>query len=477
MKLRNFLVMFLLFSGTALFTACEGDMGPAGPKGEPGAAGPAGKDGKDGQDGAKGDKGDPGQDPAPLGDPRCDVSNGIKVAPGISSDIGGTADDDVICGNRLGNKINAGAGNDTVYGGAGDDLIEGGDGNDILYAESGNSDELQGGAGDDTLYGGDGGNTFFIEDAGDDTFIGGTGGKDYLWCGRVDPDVKDDPYVVDDDMTIDLSKGTFTHSTYGTDKFKNIENIHCGTGDDTITGDDGDNFLSGGFGVDTLRGGAGDDTLEPGLGTTTDTAHKTYGTAGTADGGEGNDTLVVFGGKWSVYGSRRLRTSITASVSDAKSAFTLGTTLSGRMTNFENLSADSPLFGPRLTAVTFTGDGNANILTGGNVADTLDGAGGNDTLIGNKGADNLTGGAGADTFVIDYAHRNDKDIITDFTAAQNDKIRFRGFPADSRTVGGTGMNISVGKADGTAAADVVQVQSTGEANTIRTTPARYEFVD
>ncbi len=125
----------------------------------------------------------------------------------------------------------------------------------------------------------------------------------------------------------------------------------------------------------------------------------------------------------------------------------------------------------------WTGDDQANTLTGAKGADKLKGAAGNDTLIGNGGADTLNGGAGADTFVIDYAHRNDKDTITDFNAAQNDKVRFRGFPADSRTLGGTGMNISVGKADGTAAADVVQVQSTGEANTIRTSPARYEFVD
>ncbi len=472
MKLRNFLVMLFLLGGAVFFAACEGEMGPAGKdgakgdkgdKGDPGVAGPAGTPG------VKGDKGDP----IPFGDPRCDVSNGINALSGVSQDITGTADADVICGNQYNNTIIAGAGNDTVYGGDGDDLIAGGDGNDILYAESGDSDELQGGAGDDTLYGGDGENTFFLHDAGNDTFIGGAGGKDYLFCGHLQSTpVKSDPFFSNENIRMNLSEGTF--SGYGSDKFEGIENVVCGTGDDTITGDEKDNYLNGLYGIDTLTGGAGDDTLEPGLGTTTDTANAVYGTAGRADGGEGNDTLVVFGGTWTVFGGR---TRVTASIADAKNDFTLGTTLSARMTNFENLSAVSPLWGPRTTAVTFTGDGNANILTGGNVADTLKGEGGNDTLIGNKGIDNLTGGAGADTFVIDYEHRSDKDSIKDFTAAQNDKIRFRGFPSDSRTVGGTGMNISVGKADGTAAADVVQVQSTGEANTIRTTPARYEFVD
>ncbi len=472
MKLRNFLVMLFLLGGAVFFVACEGEMGPAGPAGATGPAGPKGDPGVAGPAGPPGAKGDTG-DPIPFGDPRCDVSNGINAVAGVSTTVAGTADADIICGNQYDNIINAGAGNDTVYGGDGDDLIEGKSGNDTIYADGGDSDELQGGDGDDTIYGGDGGNTFYMDDPGDDTFIGGTGSKNYLFCGNADPEEPGVPYVIDYAVTIDLSKGTMTHSSAGTDKFENIKNIHCGSGDDTLTGDGKDNYLYGSYGVDTLRGGAGNDTLEPGLGTTTDTSDWRHGTAGTADGGEGNDTLVVFGGTWIVGGDS---TKVTVG-DDAKNDFTLGTTLSARMTNFENLSAVSRSNGPRTTGVTFTGDGNANILTGGNVADTLKGEGGNDTLIGNKGIDNLTGGAGADTFVIDYAHRSDKDTITDFTAAQNDKIRFRGFPADIRKVGGTGMNISVGKADGTAAADVVQVQSTGEANTIRTTPARYEFVD
>ncbi|EIC31520.1 calcium-binding protein [Methylomicrobium album] len=51
--------------------------------------------------------------------------------------------------------IEAGGGNDAVYGGAGDDLLRGGDGNDSLYGEAGD-DTLDGGAGNDTLNGGEG---------------------------------------------------------------------------------------------------------------------------------------------------------------------------------------------------------------------------------------------------------------------------------------------------------------------------------
>ncbi len=139
MKLRNFSVLFLL-GGAVFFIACEGDrivceceedMGPAGPKGDKGDPGTPGA--------AGGDKGDKG-DPAP-GDPRCDVSNGINALPGVSNDITGTADDDIICGNQYINNISAGDGDDTVYGGAGNDILDGGPG----------ADTLTGGAGADTF--------------------------------------------------------------------------------------------------------------------------------------------------------------------------------------------------------------------------------------------------------------------------------------------------------------------------------------
>ena len=43
------------------------------------------------------------------------------------------------------------------------------------------------------------------------------------------------------------------------------------------------------------------------------------------------------------------------------------------------------------------------------------------SLNGLEGADTLTGGGGADTFVF-----GDKDVITDFSTAQGDKIDMRG---------------------------------------------------
>ena len=70
-----------------------------------------------------------------------------------------------------------------------------------------------------------------------------------------------------------------------------------------------------------------------------------------------------------------------------------------------------------------TGDGSANRFVGNGGNDTLNGGGGNDTLVGGLGNDNLTGSSGADRFVFN-ALGEGADIITDFSAAETDKLVF-----------------------------------------------------
>jgi Ca2+-binding RTX toxin-like protein len=75
----------------------------------------------------------------------------------------------------------------------------------------------------------------------------------------------------------------------------------------------------------------------------------------------------------------------------------------------------------------FGNDGN-DTLNGGNGNDTLVGGNGNDVLSGGAGLDVLTGGKGADVFLFRFADFNSanvgasKDVITDFNAAEGDKI-------------------------------------------------------
>lgn len=77
-----------------------------------------------------------------------------------------------------------------------------------------------------------------------------------------------------------------------------------------------------------------------------------------------------------------------------------------------------------ISIVSFNGN---DTLQGGQGDDELTGADGDDILIGNFGTDTLTGRNGADTFVLTTA--TDPllaDVITDFNAAQGDKIALTG---------------------------------------------------
>ena len=75
-----------------------------------------------------------------------------------------TATGDTLTGNDDPNRIEGGAGRDTLYGGGGGDTLLGGEGDDVLLSGGAGIDELYGGEGDDILEGGadadtlDGGN-------------------------------------------------------------------------------------------------------------------------------------------------------------------------------------------------------------------------------------------------------------------------------------------------------------------------------
>jgi Ca2+-binding RTX toxin-like protein len=138
--------------------------------------------------------------------------------------IAGSAGDNVINpgGTATPVLIEAGAGNDTVYGGTGDDVLDGGTGNDVVYGGAGN-DTVYGGAGNDTIDGG----------SGDDVIHGGPGND-----------------VIDGGAGDDV--------------------IYGGSGDDVINGGADNDTIYGGSGNDTISGGRGDDLLivEPGHGST-----------------------------------------------------------------------------------------------------------------------------------------------------------------------------------------------------------------
>ncbi len=181
---------------------------------------------------------------------------------------------DTIRGTNVANRIEAGAGNDTVFGAAGNDTILGGSGNDTLRGETGN-DLINGGIGDDILNGDMGGDTYqFNNNWGSDTI------QDMVY---------DNVYT---DNTIDFSNSTnavsvklegstlYDEVTDGLGSKVNwttgnvISRVIGSQGNDTFIGNKFNNFFDGhtgddwmedflgNFGTDTIQDSAGEDTLD-----------------------------------------------------------------------------------------------------------------------------------------------------------------------------------------------------------------------
>ena len=164
----------------------------------------------------------------------------------LTSIVGGT--DTCLVGQHLGIVINdpsvqiGGTGNDTLTGASLDDVLTGASGNDVL----------NGGVGNDSLYG----------NSGTDRFIGGTGADNLVGGAGIDTA---DYSAAGSAMTVNLTNGTATSSTEGSDALSGIENVIGGAFTDSLTGDANANTLDGGNGSDTLTGAAGADTLTGGL--------------------------------------------------------------------------------------------------------------------------------------------------------------------------------------------------------------------
>lgn len=119
-----------------------------------------------------------------------DKFDNVFVVPAGQKTFSGTAHDDLIFANDLGDTINGGNGDDCIVGGAGDDVLSGGNGKDILIGGPGN-DRIEGdNAPDIALYGGpgddiiDGDNGPDIVDGGDgdDTCNGGRAPDHLISC-------------------------------------------------------------------------------------------------------------------------------------------------------------------------------------------------------------------------------------------------------------------------------------------------------
>ena len=282
-------------------------------------------------------------------------------------------------GNALDNRIEAGAGNDVLYGGPGNDTLVGLGGNDIYWVEDsgdtvieaadGGDDRVQttaasyvlpdnvetlvgavanvnfnlvGNAGTNWLYGNNG-NDILNGGGGNDRMIGGAG---------------DDHYIMDSvhDVADELAGGGYdtvhvmaaSSHTLGANLEKLVSHGYWSffafgnALDNALVTGEGDDRLDGGLGADTMTGKAGDDIY------TIDNAGDTVVEAA----GEGTDTLRLKIGTYTMP------------------------------LHVENIVLDGPSI-----ALDVTGNGLANRIEGGFANDRIDGGGGADTMIGDFGDD------------------------------------------------------------------------------------------
>ncbi|WP_438751633.1 calcium-binding protein [Pararhizobium sp. O133] len=376
-----------------------------------------------------------------------DVIKSVGSALSVSASGGdgndtllGTSGADRINGDNGNDTIKAGGGDDSIDGGAGDDKIEGGAGNDMIN-DNGGTNIIDAGSGNDSVYLQDynaakpSKNTVLLG-TGDDSMTGGYNGatltadggtgidmatinlglstKNLTFTMSANAKVTNAPITLKNFERISIAGGS------GADKFtggKLDDTLNGGAGADTLNGGAGNDVLTGDEGNDTLKGGAGNDTIYGDSYLINGGRDKIYGEAGadtifasvgdTADGGSGNDRLVV---------------QLSYETKNFTLKFTTGTIVLNSTTTFKAFES-----------LQYLGGSGKDTVAGSVNDDVIDGAAGNDILRGGKGVDNLTDGEGADQVFGDDGNDNlfridsgaNKDIFDG--GAGTDTFTFSGY--------------------------------------------------
>ncbi|MCC6624027.1 MAG: calcium-binding protein [Deltaproteobacteria bacterium] len=159
----------------------------------------------------------------------------------------------------------------------------------------------------------------------------------------------------------------------------------------TAYGGDGNDTMSGGTAADTLSGGAGNDTLRGATDTAGDAA------ADVLNGDEGDDTFDA--GNAANGGDTFNGGAGTDTVSYALRSTAVTVTMGAGSNDGAALEADT--VAADVEAV--VGGSGDDSLTGSSAGDTITGGAGDDSITGGDGDDTLNGGDGDDTFVVGSA--------------------------------------------------------------------------
>ncbi|MGO4382119.1 beta strand repeat-containing protein [Pseudoduganella sp. RAF19] len=379
------------------------------------------------------------------------LDNRIEGVATAANKLDGGAGNDTLIGGSANDNLLGGDGNDSLAAGTGNDTVDGGNGNDVVQLAGNISDyhiarlnpadtqlvsealgitltarnvesfsfddrmyslaEVQFGlfsSGNDRILGTDDADTL-AGGLGNDTMLGGAGNDIYIveQSGDVVTEIANEGFD-----TVRAALASYILK----DNLEGLE--YTGTGAFTGTGNSLDNVLKGGAGNDKLSGMAGNDTLA--------------GNGGTdrLDGGAGDDTAVVLG---NLADYKIVR--VSATDTQLANVITYETvTLTGiesmKFADVGTLAMSAVL----TNVVSAYGDN----LVGGSGADTLDGLKGNDTMAGMDGDD---------TYVVDSAG----DVVVEAANAGNDLVK----AAMSSGLYILGANIEAGIVTGTGAAGII----------------------
>ncbi len=338
----------------------------------------------------------------------------------------GTELNDIIFGNDQNNRLNAGKGNDVVFGqgntGLLMDFLDGGEGDDVLFGDGftlSASQKLSLGSGLSAMF--DGSNTLNLLfglnpiSGGMDTIVGGDGndfivggrGKDIIDAGTGNSLIFGDTFSTSASLNID-----FTELWSSPDAIVNfLANgvTLVGDGEETITGGDGSNVILGGGGNDTIEGGDTVGQFDFLFGNDGNDTIKGYGGFNLIVGGNGDDPLLEGGPDTDVILGDDLDFS-TASFNFANLTSFVPNSVAGAIQKFAKLLKPSSggastenFFGLKLTGSgedTINTGGGVNLVAGGGGDDMIKGGTGLiDVLYGNAGDDNIEGKAGVDFIV------------------------------------------------------------------------------
>jgi Ca2+-binding RTX toxin-like protein len=371
----------------------------------------------------------------------------------IENAIGGTSDDQ-ITGNGAANSLQGNGGNDTLSGGAGADTF-------VFTSASDGADTIQDfnrQEGDKIRFDASGQASQFTYNAQtgelsfDNQVFVTLANKPADFAIATDLSLKDAPPVTPPPVTPPPVAPTITPTvtptvtpsttptegddvlTSGTDQGDTISGLG---GNDKITGGAGDDKLDGGAGDDIISGGSGNDTMSGGLGDDTYTVDSSADVVIEAINA-GNDT--VFASVAYTLASNVENLTLTGENAINGTGNGLNNVIAGNAANnylyagdgddqLNGLAGDDYLYGEAGDDLLNGGEGQDwlvgdlgdDVLNGGAGNDRMLGGAGNDILAGEQGRNRLTGGADADQFVLNALDKN-FDIITDFKAAQGDRI-------------------------------------------------------